>query len=142
MFGIPTWGLGLAGALALAIGAYFMGDSAGANRVIARDAREAAKAARDDAKRTRELIAVRNEQEVAEGQRRDTVREIYRDVPKILERPVYRDVCGDADGLRLLRRAAANANGDRSGADAASPEGASPAGDSGPGDGRRTPDGR
>lgn len=53
----------------------------------------------------------------ASGQARETdrqthVREITRETNTITERPVYRNVCVDADGVRLLDRAAAVANGD------------------------------
>lgn len=53
----------------------------------------------------------------AAGQARETdrqthVREITRETNTITERPVYRNVCVDADGVQLLDRAAAVANGD------------------------------
>lgn len=53
----------------------------------------------------------------AAGQARETdrqshVREITRETNTITERPVYRNVCVDADGVRILDRAAAVANGD------------------------------
>ncbi|MFH8652338.1 hypothetical protein ACH37Y_06440 [Sphingomonas paucimobilis] len=71
----------------------------------------------------------------AAGQARETdrqthVREITRETNTITERPVYRNVCVDADGVRLLDRAAANANGDdpRPPADRARTPAPSPAG--------------
>ena len=53
-----------------------------------------------------------------EQQRQEKVREIYRDVPTVISKPIYRTVCVDADGVGLLDRAAAAANGgaDRPGA--------------------------
>ncbi len=48
----------------------------------------------------------------AEYARQDTVREIYRETQSIIDRPVYRNVCIDADGVGLLDRAAAAANGE------------------------------
>lgn len=48
----------------------------------------------------------------AEYGRQDQVREIYRETHNIIQRPVYSSVCVDADGVRLLDRAAATANGD------------------------------
>jgi len=42
--------------------------------------------------------------------RQAVVREIVREVPTIVDRPVYRNDCLDADGLRLLGRAVAAAN--------------------------------
>lgn len=43
--------------------------------------------------------------------RQSAVREIYHESQEIVDRPVYRDVCVDADGVGLLDRAAATANG-------------------------------
>ncbi|ARS27603.1 hypothetical protein [Sphingomonas sp. KC8] len=47
-----------------------------------------------------------------ETQRQGDVREIYRETEKIIERPVYSARCIDADGVRLLERAAALGNGE------------------------------
>lgn len=49
-------------------------------------------------------------QQSAEYARQSNVREIYHDTQKVIERPVYRNVCIDADGVGLLNRAAATAN--------------------------------
>jgi len=46
-----------------------------------------------------------------EDTRQGAVREIRHDTQTIIERPVYRNVCVDADGLRILTRSAAVANG-------------------------------
>lgn len=43
--------------------------------------------------------------------RQTIVREIVREVPKLVDRPVYRNVCVDADGVQLLQRAVDAANG-------------------------------
>lgn len=44
--------------------------------------------------------------------RSDTlVKEIYREVPTVIDRPVYRNICIDADGVRLADRARDAANG-------------------------------
>ncbi|HEX7856041.1 MAG TPA: hypothetical protein VF503_20350 [Sphingobium sp.] len=48
----------------------------------------------------------------AEYDRQANVREIYRETNTITERPVYSSICVDADGVRLLDRSAATANGD------------------------------
>lgn len=40
-----------------------------------------------------------------------TFREIIREVPKVIDRPVYRNVCNDDDGVRQLQRAVEAANG-------------------------------
>lgn len=47
----------------------------------------------------------------AESARQTSHREIVREVPKIIDRPVYRSVCTDVDGVRLLNRAVSAANG-------------------------------
>lgn len=44
--------------------------------------------------------------------RQSIVREIHHESQKVIERPVYRNVCVDADGVGLLDRAAATANAD------------------------------
>jgi hypothetical protein len=46
----------------------------------------------------------------AEQNRQSTHREIVRESTKFIDRPVYRNVCIDADGVRTLDRAAGNAN--------------------------------
>ncbi len=48
----------------------------------------------------------------AEYARQGAVREIYHESQKIIERPVYRNLCVDRDGVSLLDRAAATANSD------------------------------
>lgn len=50
--------------------------------------------------------------QAAEYARQGAVREIYHESQKIIDRPVYRNVCLDADGVGLLDRAAATANGE------------------------------
>ncbi|MDX3883620.1 MAG: hypothetical protein QHC65_04300 [Sphingomonas sp.] len=69
-----------------------------------------------------------------EVQRQTDVREIHRETEKIVERPVYAAACVDADGVRLLERAAAIANGERIAAPAGGP---GEAADAAQGDGRR-----
>lgn len=44
--------------------------------------------------------------------RQGAVREIYRETQKIVDRPVYRNVCFDGDGVRLLDQGVENANGE------------------------------
>lgn len=48
----------------------------------------------------------------AEYARQGAVREIHHESQKIIERPVYHNVCVDRDGVGLLDRAAATANSD------------------------------
>lgn len=58
----------------------------------------------------------------AELNRQGAVREIYHDSQKIIERPVYRNICIDGDGVSLLDRAAATANSESVGASAGAPD--------------------
>ncbi len=58
---------------------------------------------------------------VKENDRQSLVREIIRESHTITDRPVYRNVCVDADGVRLLDRATAVANGGDPGAPAVAP---------------------
>ncbi len=107
-----TWRIAgeLAAAVAIGGGSYALGDSAGANRVLARHAIAAARiaAAVDRIRTAPDRIAG-----AAAGARTEQVtteRTIYRDAIKIIDRPVYRSVCIDADGVQLLDRAHASAN--------------------------------
>ena len=51
-----------------------------------------------------------------ETDRQEKVREVYRETNTVTERPVYRNICIDGDGVRLIERATAIANGDNPGA--------------------------
>lgn len=106
-------GLALAGAVAL-IGShglvYFKGRAAGAASVQAKyavaiakaqDAMRKAQGAMDRVAETGARAALAQQQET---------RNIYHETMRIIERPVYRAVCVDADGVGLLDRAAGNAN--------------------------------
>lgn len=77
--------------------------------------------------------------QTVENQRQTDVRSIYREKETIVDRPVYRNVCVDADGVGLLDRAAAIANGFgfTPPARPAAPA-AEPGADSGGGDGGQT----
>jgi hypothetical protein len=48
--------------------------------------------------------------QAAEYARQSSVREIYHESQKVIERPVFRNVCIDATGVSLLDRSAAIAN--------------------------------
>lgn len=112
MFGLNSYVLiGAVASLALVgTGAYLVGDSAGANRVIARDAKAMQKAigAINNGRVAIDTLSGR----VAEAQvgQQSVIREIYHDATTILQRPVYRSACIDSDGVRLLDRATAAAN--------------------------------
>ena len=70
----------------------------------------------DDARETErkklqgKLDASSEAAQVKEYARQGSVREIYHESQKVIERPVYSSVCVDADGVGLLDRAAATAN--------------------------------
>lgn len=93
------------------IGAFFYGSSIGKAKCEVAHARQAEK---DRAAREKEIAAAQaQEADAAEAdvQRETIVREVYREIPKIIDRPVYRSDCADADGLRLIDRAISAANG-------------------------------
>ncbi|MBV2149286.1 hypothetical protein KRZ98_13495 [Sphingobium sp. AS12] len=50
--------------------------------------------------------------QISEYARQQNVREIHHESTKVVERPVYRNLCVDRDGVGLLDRAAATANSD------------------------------
>ncbi|ATI79457.1 hypothetical protein [Sphingobium yanoikuyae] len=84
-----------------------------------------------EAERTRlqaQIDASAQRHQAAEYARQGAVREIYHESQKVIERPVYRNVCLDADGVGLLDRAAATANGEP----VAGPAGAAAASADGP----------
>ena len=99
------------GALLLLMGAFFFGRHAGYTE-CENDRLKAAAAAQEQRE---EQIgqAQANDAKAAEAdvQRQTIVREITREVPRIIDRPVYRNVCVDADGVRLIGRAVEAANG-------------------------------
>lgn len=107
-------GLGIGVLLAL-IGAFFYGQHVGTQRCEAAHLKAAATAQEDREKQIGQAQA--NDAKAAEAavQRETLVREITREVPKVIDRPVYRNVCVDADGLRLLTRAVEAANGGATG---------------------------
>lgn len=98
--------------VALLAVAYIAGRRDG--RAIADGKQAAVDRAVENVRGSREAAVAQGE---AAGQARETdrqthVREITRETSTITERPVYRNVCIDADGVRILDRAAAVANGD------------------------------
>ncbi|QSR15616.1 hypothetical protein [Novosphingobium sp. KA1] len=112
-----TLGLGhlaLAGALAscaAGIGGFFYGTHVGAaqEQAARKRADDAAEAVR--ARLQGQIDASTERSQAAEYTRQASVREIYHESQKVVERPVYRNVCIDADGVGLLGRAADVANG-------------------------------
>ena len=115
--GLPQFGLthlALAGALAscvAGIGGFFYGTHIGAaqEQAAQKRANDAAEAVR--AKLQGQIDASTERSQAAEYTRQANVREIYHESQKVVERPVYRNLCIDADGVGLLDRAADIANG-------------------------------
>lgn len=116
--------LGIAvGVLLALIGAFFYGTSVGkakCQNAYAAAAAKAAKKADGNLETAQQNDAAAVEAEI---QRETVVREIVREVPKIIDRPVYRNVCVDADGVQLIRRAVDTAN---SGSATSGPDGDAP----------------
>ena len=103
---------GALGGLLLLIGTYFYGRNDGAQIQIAKYTAVADAVAKERAKHE----AVVDDGNTA-GQGQETARataskEVYREIQTIVDRPVYRAGCVDADGVRALDRAAAIANGE------------------------------
>lgn len=106
--------LALAGALAACIAG--IGGFAYGTRVGVAQEQAAQKRAEDAADAQRAMLQARIDagaarHQSAEYARQANVREIFHETQKVIERPVYRNVCIDADGVGLLDRAADAANG-------------------------------
>lgn len=111
---MKPWLALLAGVAALAIlaGAYAFGRGDGVAIEQGKQAAARAAVEADRAQRQQKVDQVGGAAVAAETERQATVREIYRESHTVTERPVYRNVCSDADGVRLLDRSAAAANGE------------------------------
>jgi len=102
---------GTLGAIALAVASFFYGQGVGEARCVAQ---QAAQARRLQAKAEGMIVDAQRVQAQLvriETGRRAAMREINREVPKIIVRPGYAVPCIDADGVQLLERAVAVANG-------------------------------
>lgn len=111
--------------LASSTGSYFLGRTHMAN---ARDAKAFEQIQKIEKARDAGVERVRlSAAAVADAQTHQTTdfREITRETVKIVDRPVYRSVCADVDGVGLLDRAHAAANRGFAGAPAFTPTGAS-----------------
>lgn len=105
--------LAMAAALAACtagIGGFFYGTSVGSAQEQA--AQKRADDARDAAakKLQGQIDASTKRAQAVEYARQGVVREIYNETQKVIEKPVYRNLCVDADGVGLLDRAASTAN--------------------------------
>lgn len=111
---IGTGHLALAGALAAClagIGGFAYGTRVGSAQEQAAQKRADDAAEAERAKLQGQIDASAQAHQSAEYTRQANVREIHHETLKVIDRPVYRNVCVDADGVGLLDRAAATANG-------------------------------
>ena len=99
------------GALLLVVGAFFYGRHVGYTECDNDHLKAAAAAQEKREKQIGQAQAGDAKAAEADVQRETIVREITREVPKVIDRPVYRNVCVDADGVRLIERAVEAANG-------------------------------
>lgn len=99
------------GALLLVVGAFFYGRHVGYTECDNDHLKAAAAAQEKREKQIGQAQAGDAKAAEADVQRETIVREITREVPKVIDRPVYRNVCIDADGVRLIGRAVEAANG-------------------------------
>ncbi|MDC7808784.1 hypothetical protein [Sphingomonas koreensis] len=110
---MKPWLALIAGAVAVALlaGAYVYGRGDGA--AIERDKQAAVEKATRELRQQREQLVdqLGGAAAALQVERQANVREIIRESRTITERPVYRNVCVDADGVQLLDRSAAAANG-------------------------------
>lgn len=106
-------------AIAMLAAAYLFGRSDGKAIEVAAQARVEAAVKVEREQRETKLDLVGGAAATKETARVENVREIYRESHTITERPVYRNVCVDADGMRLLDQAANVANGEDPGGAAA-----------------------
>lgn len=104
----------IVGLIVFALLANFLGFSAGMKAGVEKAELQAAREAQAVEVATRDLQAKLNRQAsesaATETQRQTAVKEIRRETERIIERPVYRTVCVDADGVRNLDQAADLAN--------------------------------
>lgn len=113
-------------AIALLAGAYAYGRGDGKAIEVGKQAAVEAAVAKERKLREDKLDQVGAVAEQHETVRQANVREIFHETSTITERPVYRNICVDADGVRALDRAADVANGADPGGVFAVPAGASP----------------
>ena len=104
-----TWIIAGAGALSLVTGAYFYGDSNGANRVIARNVKAEAKAIAAMEKGRRAIDTVSGQLAEARRDQDTEIRTIYHEATRIIERQSVA-MCVDAGGVGLFDRARTGAN--------------------------------
>lgn len=106
------------------IGGFAYGVRVGTAQEQAAEHRAQAKADKVRGELQSQIDASAQQHQANQNARQAGVREIYHDSQKIIERPVYGTVCVDADGVGLLDRAAATANGEGLAPAAGAPAGA------------------
>jgi hypothetical protein len=113
MFGFnPYMLLGGAGLiLAATTGAFFEGKHVAAGEAAQAQDRALTAAIADGKAKGKRINELEAERQNLENLRASAVREIYHDTSKIIERPVYQNVCIDSDGVKLLDRAQSIASG-------------------------------
>ncbi|CAM8673026.1 hypothetical protein [Sphingobium sp.] len=107
--------IAMAGALAACaagIGGYVHGVGVGVAQEQAAQRRVDAQADKARQQLQSQIDASSERHQSTEQARQVDVREIHHESQKVIERPIYRNVCVDADGIGLLDRAAATANAD------------------------------
>lgn len=102
---------GLAALLTSHALSYSKGESAGRHKAEASYAKALREATDKLDAKSAAIERMTSEQLLADQAREITHKEIIRESVQIIDRPVYRSVCIDADGLRLLDQIAGNANG-------------------------------
>lgn len=122
MIGGPYLALAAAGGIVVAAtGGFFFGQSYHAGTVAKRDVAALNKAEADRKAAERRIGALERTNTMLENRRQTTVREIYRDIPRIVQADpaTYGRVCINDDGVRALDKArAAVLGGDDPGAPA------------------------
>lgn len=104
---------GAVAALLLAIAAYFHGVGVGIDKQRSADLEQMLK---DEKVARKQIEQGQKLDEAAAGrsvERQTITRELTREIPKIIDRPVYGNFCIDAGGVRLIGRAVAAANGEQ-----------------------------
>ncbi|MCC2602750.1 hypothetical protein [Sphingopyxis yananensis] len=116
---MSRWQIGLLIAAALILGAfkiYDKGKDAGRDQANAAYAKLLKEAQDKVEAKNAAIEQIALHQLAADQQRQSTHQEIVRESTKFIDRPVYRNRCMDADGLRILDDIAANAHGQNSAA--------------------------
>lgn len=127
MIGLPNPYVVLGGVgvlLAATTGAFFEGKHVANGEAAQSNLTQLTNALNDRDAKQRTINQLETAAKQRENDRQSTVREIYHEQSTIVERPVYKNVCVDADGVRLLDRAqtaAAGDAGDRLGQPAGAP---------------------